>query len=59
MPPSIPEIAELFEFLDADHKGMISASEILELLTLKERLKAGNFDPEKVEKISDAKNVEI
>jgi Ca2+-binding EF-hand superfamily protein len=59
MPPTIDEIAELFEFLDADRKGMIKADDIIELLDLREKMKAGNFDSEKVQSLSEKKKVEI
>ena len=43
-PPSLEQIAELFEFLDSDHNGMIEASSIITLITESEKLKNANFD---------------
>lgn len=38
-PPDINELAEIFEFLDEDHSGMISANSLIEFLETAERLK--------------------
>lgn len=43
-PPTLIEIAELFEFLDEDKSGMISASNLLEMLEMTQRLKDAKFD---------------
>lgn len=59
MPPTIDEIAELFEFLDADRNGMLKAEDLMELLDLREKMKAGNFDSEKVQSLPEKKKVEI
>lgn len=42
--PSLEQIAEMFEFLDVDHTGMIEAKEVVELLNQSERLKVAGFD---------------
>ena len=59
MPPTIDEIAELFEFLDADRNGMLKAEDLMELLDLREKMKAGNFDSERVQSLPEKKKVEI
>ena len=59
MPPTIDEIAELFEFLDSDRKGMIKAEDLMELLDLREKMKAGNFDNDKMQTLPEKKKVEI
>ena len=38
-PPDINELAEIFEFLDEDHSGMISANDLMQFLETAERLK--------------------
>ena len=43
-PPDITELAEIFEFLDEDHAGMISANDLMQFLETAERLKLSQFD---------------
>ena len=38
-PPSLEEMSELFEFLDEDYQGMISAQNLVSFLETTERLK--------------------
>ena len=43
-PPTVQEIAEMFEFLDEDKSGMVKASNLMELLEVTQRLKDSKFD---------------
>lgn len=43
-PPTLVEIAELFEFLDEDRTGMISGQDLIHMLEVAERLKNAQFD---------------
>lgn len=43
-PPSIEEMCEMFEFIDEDRTGMISANDLIGFLELSERLKLAQFD---------------
>ena len=43
-PPTLEEMAELFEFLDEDYQGMISAENLVAFLETTERLKTANFE---------------
>ena len=45
--PSLEEICMLFEFLDEDRTGMISAKDFMNYLELCERLKSSQFDMQK------------
>ena len=38
---------------------MIKAQDLIDLLELREKMKAGNFDSEKVDALNDKKKVEI
>jgi len=42
--PSLQDIAELFEFLDSNRTGMISANDFMRHFELVERLKMAKFD---------------
>lgn len=42
--PSLQDIAELFEFLDSNRTGMISAKDFMKHFELVERLRMSNFD---------------
>ena len=44
LPPTIEEIAQIFEFLDEERSGMIKASNFMSFLELAERLKIANMD---------------
>jgi len=43
-PPSMDEICEMFEFLDENRHGTISANDLVYMLELSERLKSSQFD---------------
>ena len=43
-PPSIEEIAQVFEFLDEERTGMIKAKDLMTFLENAERLKISNID---------------
>ena len=47
MPPSIEEIAEIFEFLDEELSGMIKAKDFMTFLEHSERLKISNVNLKK------------
>ena len=47
MPPTIEEIAQIFEFLDEERSGMIESKNLMSFLELAERLKIANMDYKK------------
>jgi len=47
MPPTIEEIAQIFEFLDEDRSGMIKGQDFMSLLETAERIKISNVDLKK------------
>jgi Ca2+-binding EF-hand superfamily protein len=53
--PDLSDIANLFEFMDEDHTGMISADDFLSKLELCLKMKMANFDYKGFVKISEAK----
>lgn len=43
-PPNLETIAEMFELLDVEHKGMIEGKDLVSLLEQSECLKEANFN---------------
>ena len=43
-PPSLEEIAQMFEFMDEDRTGMISSKDLMVYLEIAERLKTAQFE---------------
>ena len=46
-PPDVMVMAELFEFLDEDRTGMVSAKDLMSFLETSQRLKLAQFEYDK------------